>query len=190
MLKIHILKNSFSQHKIFFTFLAKFVLFYIAFSVLYTLYLNQFEAKRNELDGFTHLVASQSVRIMGFFTEDVKMQPHVFQPAEQIIYHGKNVARVVEGCNGLSVMILFAAFIFAFSAQWKKTVIYILLGIVLLQILNCFRIAFLCFALYHYKQYGTLLHGTIFPLIIYGAVFLLWILWVTKFSDYARKSAT
>lgn len=190
MLKIHILKNSFSQHKIFFTFLAKFVLFYISFSVLYTLYLNQFDTKKNELDGFTHLVASQSVRIMGFFTEDVKMQSHQFQPAVQIIYHEKYVARVVEGCNALSVMILFAAFIFAFSAQWKKTVLYIFIGIILLHVLNCFRIAFLCFALFHYKQYGALLHGTIFPLIIYGAVFLLWILWVTKFSDYARKSAT
>jgi exosortase family protein XrtF len=180
------LKNSFSQHKIFFTFLAKFLLFYIAFSLLYTLYLSQFDKKKNELDGFTQFVATQSVQVMGLFTEDVKMQSHQFQPAKKIIYHGEYVARVVEGCNALSVMILFAAFIFAFSTQWKKTALYIFIGIVLLHVLNCLRIAFLCFALYHYKQYGALLHGTIFPLIIYGAVFMLWILWVTKFSGYAR----
>jgi exosortase family protein XrtF len=188
LLKIHILKNSFSQHKIFFTFLAKFLLFYIAFSATYSLYLSQFDAKKNELDGFTQLVASQSVKIMSFFSEDVKMSPHEFQPAVQVIYNGKYVARVVEGCNGLSVMILFAAFIFAFSAQWKKTTLYILIGIMLLHLLNCVRIAFLCFALFHYKQYGVLLHGTIFPLIIYGAVFLLWILWVTQFSGYVRTT--
>lgn len=186
MLKIHILKNSFSQHKIFFTFLAKFLLFFIAFSALYNLYLGQFDEKKNELDGFTKLVASQAVQVMRVFTDDINMQSHQFQPAVQIIYNGKYVARVVEGCNALSVMILFAAFIFAFSTQWKKTVLYILIGLFVLHVLNCFRIAFLCFALYHYKQYGTLLHGTIFPLIIYGAVFLLWILWVTKFSGYVQ----
>ncbi len=188
MLKIHILKNSFGQHKIFFSFLAKFLLFYIAFSSLYSFYLSQFDEKKNELDGFTKLVASHSVQVMGFFTEDIHMQSHQFQPAEQIIYNGKVVARVVEGCNALSVMILFAAFVFAFSTQWKKTALYIFIGLVLLHVLNCFRIAFLCFALYHYKKYGTLLHGTIFPLIIYGAVFLLWVLWVTKFSGYARTA--
>lgn len=186
MLKIHILKNSFSQHKVFFSFLAKFLLFYIAFSALYYFYLSQFDEKKNELDGFTQLVAKQSAAIMRFFAEDVATQTHRFQPAVQIIYKGEYVARVVEGCNALSVMILFAAFIFAFSTNWKKTVPYIFIGIALLHVLNCFRIAFLCFALYHYKQYGTLLHGTIFPLIIYGAVFLLWILWVTKYSGYAQ----
>ena len=31
------------------------------------------------------------------------------------------------------------------------------------------------------------LHGTLFPLFIYGVVFVLWILWVTKYSGYVKK---
>lgn len=188
MLKIHILKNSFSQHKIFFTFLLKFLLFYIAFISIYKMYLQQYDEKNNELDAFTEMVAFHSVKLMGVFNENVTSQSHQFQPAIQVIYNDVYVARVVEGCNAISVMILFAAFIFAFSGRWHKTILYIFIGIILLHVLNCIRIALLCFSLFHYKQYGSFLHGTIFPLFIYGAVFVLWILWVTKYSGYAKVS--
>lgn len=188
MLKIRILKNSFSQHKIFFTFLLKFLLFYIAFISIYKLYLHQYDEKKNELDGFTEMVAFHSVKLMGVFTENVTSQLHQFQPAIKVFYNDMYVARIVEGCNAISVMILFAAFIFAFSIHWKKTILYIVFGIILLHVLNCIRIALLCFSLFHYKQYGSILHGTIFPLFIYGAVFILWILWVTKYSDYVKVS--
>lgn len=188
MLKIHILKNSFSQHKFFFTFLLKFLLFYIVFISIYSLYLHQYDEKKKELDGFTEMVALHAVKLMGVFTENVTSQSHPFQPAIQVIYNDVYVARVVEGCNAISVMILFAAFIFAFSSKWHKTFLYIIIGIILLHVLNCIRIALLCFSLFHYKQYGSLLHGTIFPLFIYGAVFILWILWVTKYSGYVKGS--
>jgi hypothetical protein len=32
------------------------------------------------------------------------------------------------------------------------------------------------------------LHGVIFPLFIYGVVFILWFFWVNYFSIYATKS--
>ena len=125
---------------------------------------------------------------MSLFTENIKMESHQFQPAVRLIYNDVYIARVVEGCNAISVMILFAAFIFAFSARWHKTILYIFIGIILLHVLNCIRIALLCFSLFHYKQYSTILHGTIFPLIIYGAVFVLWILWITNYSGYGKAT--
>jgi exosortase family protein XrtF len=152
------------------------------------MYLQQYDEKNNELDAFTEMVAFHSVKLMGVFNENVTSQSHQFQPAIQVIYNDVYVARVVEGCNAISVMILFAAFIFAFSGRWHKTILYIFIGIILLHVLNCIRIALLCFSLFHYKQYGSFLHGTIFPLFIYGAVFVLWILWVTKYSGYAKVS--
>ena len=166
LLKIHILKNSFSQHKIFFTFLLKFLLFYIAFISIYKLYLHQYDEKKNELDGFTEMVAFHSVKLMGIFTENVTSQTHKFQPAIQVFYNDVYVARVVEGCNAISVMILFAAFIFAFSNRWKKTGLYIVIGILIIHALNILRIALLTYALYYYPAYEELLHGTIFPLFI------------------------
>jgi hypothetical protein len=32
----------------------------------------------------------------------------------------------------------------------------------------------------------SFLHGVLFPLFIYGVVFILWVIWVSKFSLYAK----
>jgi hypothetical protein len=42
-------------------------------------------------------------------------------------------------------------------------------------------------ALYHFPQYEHLLQGVVFPLVIYGVVFLLWVVWVNKYSFYATE---
>jgi exosortase family protein XrtF len=60
-----------------------------------------------------------------------------------------------------------------------------LFGIILIHVLNIARIALLCIALYNLPQFEHLLHGVIFPLVIYGVVFLLWVIWVNKYSLYA-----
>lgn len=83
---------------------------------------------------------------------------------------------------------MFAAFIFAFSNGFKRTISFILIGSFIIYGLNIVRIALLTYALYYYPEYEELLHGTVFPLFIYGVVFLLWILWVTKFSGYAKRN--
>jgi exosortase family protein XrtF len=54
--------------------------------------------------------------------------------------------------------------------------------------MNVLRIALLSVALYYHPDQEALLHGVVFPLIIYGFVFGLWILWVNKFSNYASKN--
>ena len=70
----------------------------------------------------------------------------------------------------------------------KETLLFILLGSVLIHILNIARIALLCMALYSFPEYEHMLHGVVFPLIIYGIVFLLWVIWVNKFSLHATTA--
>ena len=188
MLKIIRLKNIFNQYKQFFTFLLKFVLFYVVFIFVYKLYLSQFDLQKNEVDGITKSVAYQTQQFMLWFENDVNIVKNENEPSIKMIYKTRYVARIIEGCNAVSVMILFAAFVFAFSTQWKKTLLFIVFGIVLIHVLNVIRIALLSFALYCYPQYEEILHGTIFPLFIYGVVFVLWILWVTKFSGYVKRT--
>lgn len=188
MLKIDNLKNIFHQYKPFFTFLLKFILFYVISIFVYKLYLSQYDLQKNEVDGITKSVAFQTKQLMLWFDNDVEIVKNDNEPSIKMLFHSKYVARIIEGCNAISVMILFASFVFAFSARWKKTAFYIVAGIAIIHILNIIRIALLSFALYYYSQYEELLHGTIFPLFIYGVVFVLWILWVTKFSGYVKKT--
>ena len=67
MLKIHILKNIFLQYKPFFTFLSKFLLFYVVFTFGYKMYLDQYDIAKNEVDFFTKVVANQTGKLLGFF---------------------------------------------------------------------------------------------------------------------------
>lgn len=187
---MYLLKNTINQYKPFFTFLIKFLLFYVVFTFVYKMYLGQYDVEKNEVDCFTEVVAHQTKQFMLLFTDAAQSIKHSEEPSLKILFKEKYVARVIEGCNAVSVMILFAAFVFAFSTQWKKTLLFIVFGVVLIHVLNVIRIALLSFALYYYPKYEELLHGTIFPLFIYGVVFILWILWVTKFSGYVKRTTT
>lgn len=181
------MKNIFQQHKVFFIFLAKFLLCYFIVTIVYSFYLNQFHTQKNAVDGITHFVAEQTKNTLVFFGADCEIIKHEFEPSYKVIYNSKYIARIVEGCNSVSVIILFTTFIFAFSNRFIATFLYIFLGSILIFILNIFRIAMLTTGLYKYPEYGTFLHDILFPLVIYGVVFVLWIVWVLKFSAYAKE---
>lgn len=183
------MKTYFNQYRPFFIFLLKFFLVYGGLTFLYQLYLNQFENPLFfQVDGFTQFVANQTEKLLLFFNYDASLAAHDHQASVKLFLNSIYTARIVEGCNGLSVMILFIAFVIAFSGKWKQTVLFILAGIVTIHVLNIIRIAMLCVLLQKYPTQESLLHEVIFPLFIYGAVFGLWVIWVNKFSTYAAKN--
>lgn len=188
MLKISKLKSSLLQHKLFFIFLLKFMLFYVFFGFLYKLFLNQFNTSLNEVDSITEFVAMNTNELLLLFKQNSSISQNEIEPSIKMMYNGRYVARIIEGCNAVSVIILFAAFIFAFSSKFLKTFIYIVFGSVIIYVLNIIRIALLTSLLFYYPQHQEILHGTIFPLFIYGIVFLLWIFWVVKLSGYEKNS--
>ncbi|WP_188360552.1 exosortase family protein XrtF [Flavobacterium orientale] len=184
------MKNYFTQYKPFLTFLAKFFLTYAVLTLLYQYYLSQYDVAKNENDRFTEVVASQTQKTIIFFGHSSEIQPHESEPSYKLFVNQKYVARVVEGCNAVSVMILFVAFVLAFKGKLITTMIFKLSGCLLIHLLNIIRIALLSIALFYYPQHEHILHGVIFPLVIYGVVFLLWIIWVNKFSVYAKTTST
>jgi len=181
------LKNLFLQYKPFFIFLIKFLLLYIVLTVVYKLYLGQYDAEKFQTDGITTSVAFQVEKTLLFLGEPITTAPSTQDASAVILLRDKPIVRIIEGCNAVSIMILFAAFIFAFSSGWKKTFLYIIIGIALIHILNVIRIVLLTMAIDRFPEQEHLLHGVVFPLFIYGVVFLLWVLWVQKFSGYATK---
>jgi len=175
------------KNRSFFIFLAKFGLSYLLLSGIYWLFLSQYDAAKMEPDGMTRLVAEQSRDFGKLLGEDVKIEQRKKEASFKVFVNNKSVARVVEGCNAISVMILFAAFIVAFSSTFKKTAIYIVVGIIVIHVLNVIRVGLLSLGFYYYYDYRRLLHDIVFPLFIYGVVFVLWVLWVIKFSGNAAK---
>ncbi len=177
----------FRQYRPFFIFLLKFFAVYVALTLVYQTYLNQFNSAAFEVDGFTRFVSRQTKWFTEFFGYETLIEPHPLQPSIMLTLNGHYVARVVEGCNALSVIILFISFVVAFTGSLKNTLLFIIGGSVLIHFLNVARIGLLAMALTKYPQYEHVLHGVIFPAVIYGIVFLLWVIWVNKFSVHGSK---
>ncbi|RZK11378.1 MAG: exosortase family protein XrtF [Flavobacterium sp.] len=182
------MKDYLIKYRPFLVFLGKFFFTYLLLIIIYQLFLSQYDAEKFEADGMTHLVADQTQMVLKAFDYNAKLIPLPGEPSILVTVDRKPIVRVVEGCNAISIMILFTAFIVAFSGKFLRTFGFIVVGILSIHILNVLRIPFLVMGMIHYPQYENLLHGVIFPLIIYGFIFLLWVLWVNKFQRYAKKN--
>ncbi|KUO68642.1 MAG: exosortase XrtF [Lutibacter sp. BRH_c52] len=169
-------------------FLLKFFGTYLLLFLLYSYYLNR---SQNDVSPFacapiTKTVAEQTkylLNVIGYPTEIVQ---DTETAALKLFINGKFTAFIVEGCNAISIIILFIAFIVAFAGSFKTTVLYILFGSLLIYFTNIVRIVIISIALYEYPQYQHLLHEIIFPSIIYGMTFLLWFVWIRYFSNLKR----
>ena len=172
------------QFKPFLIFISTFFAAYILLTVIYKFYLNSFEA--TEVDGITNIVGHNVDQLMRLFNCDISIFKSAFDPYLEVWYNQKYTLRIVEGCNAVSVFILFVSFVIAFSGKFKTTLLFILLGVFIIYLFNVIRIALLTILLFHFPEHEHILHGVLFPLIIYGMVFILWVIWVNKFSKYAK----
>lgn len=184
MAKKIILKKYFTEYKPFLVFLASFFGCYILLTFLYQLFLNSFG--NNTVDSITQVVAHNSEKVISWFFMRIQAESVVNEPFVRMYFQNQYIVRIVEGCNGISVIVLFISFIVAFTGSFKSTLLFILGGTTSIYILNVLRIALLIVLMYYYPAVKHILHGVLFPAIIYGAVFILWLIWVRKFSKYAE----
>ena len=145
--------------------------------MLYSFYLNLSRGGAYHPDFITELVATQCNDLINSFME-AHIVPHETEPSMKLFVKDTFVARIIEGCNSVSLIILFVAFIVAFAQKIQKTLLFLFVGSVLIYTVNIFRIVFLAWALYTFPEYQHLLHGVVFQGLIYGMIFLLWMLWV------------
>ncbi|MCF7559072.1 exosortase family protein XrtF [Sabulilitoribacter multivorans] len=183
------MKALFIKYKSVIKFILTFLLVYGLLSLGYKFYLQFSDGSKFYPDYMTHLVSKQTEALLDTFGYDVEVLPHDSEPSMKLILNGNYIARIIEGCNSISVIILFISFIIAFSGKLKTTFFYILSGSVLVYVVNLLRIVVLSLGLYHYPEYSDFLHTVVFPGIIYGMVFLLWIFWVNRFSKFKQNHA-
>ena len=183
------MKALFLKYKSVVKFILTFLTVYFVLTLAYKFYLDVSEGSKYYPDYFTNLVAKQCDALLHTVGYDARVIPHPDEPSMKLIINDKFVARVVEGCNSISVIILFISFVIAFAGKFKSTFLYILTGTVLIYTVNLLRIVILSIGLYNYPWRREILHTVIFPLIIYGMVFLLWMFWVNRFSKISKANA-
>ena len=170
-------------------FLVKFFATYFLLFVIYSFYLQNTQQKDDVFvcSPITTVVAEQTEEVLTLFGFNAAHIQHDEEMSVKLILNGQYTARVIEGCNSVSIIILFLSFIIAFAGSFKATVIYGIFGSAFIYGINILRIAFLTVMLNKYPQQQELLHNLVFPAIIYGATFLLWVIWVQKFSKFKKS---
>ncbi|MGJ8685603.1 MAG: exosortase family protein XrtF [Nonlabens sp.] len=161
-----------------FKFVATFGVIYITLSLLYYGYLQQDYIGMNYPDPVTSQISYQTQQILISLGYDARITNVADNPSVYMFLEKNVVFRVIEGCNAISVMILFVAFVLAFAKTWKKTALFILGGLLFIYIVNILRLVALAVIIHKYPQYNHISHDIIFPAVIYGSVILLWILWI------------
>ena len=73
----------------------------------YQLYLEYGQSQTYYPDFFTHLVSEQSESLLSSFGYETGLAPHPTEAAMKLHFKGYTIFKIVEGCNGISVIILF-----------------------------------------------------------------------------------
>jgi len=159
--------------------LLRFIIIYLVLLFAYQFYLNSF--KETGLDPFSRMIAEQVRLVQNALSYPTMLYNDV--KGEQVWFHvkGDYVTRMVEGCNAVSVMILFVSFIFAFY-KGIKTFIFVIVGLLILYIMNVLRIVGLNIVVSDHPTYSKMAHDYVFPAVIYGTVVLLWLVWIKCFA--------
>jgi len=159
--------------------LLRFITIYLVLLFGYQFYLNIF--KEQGLDPFSRMIANQVMLIQNKLNIPSALYDDV--PRQQMYFHVRSgfATRMVEGCNAISVMILFLSFIFAFY-KGTKTFAFVGVSLLILYVMNILRIVGLNIVATDYKQYSKMTHDFVFPAVIYGSVVLLWLIWIKFFA--------
>ncbi|MBS1519457.1 MAG: hypothetical protein JST50_00560 [Bacteroidetes bacterium] len=97
----------------------------------------------------------------------------------QLLVAGHGIIDVVYSCLGLGVMSFFAAFVIAYPKKLKPKLIFLLTGLISIQLLNVLRFVLLAI-LWDKKSHLILDHHTIFNIIIYIIITITLYFWVKQ----------
>lgn len=153
---------------------------YAVLAALYGIFLGVSNSGPARPDAITQLVARQTGAVMQSFGYSTDLIVSSTRPAINMIIEGRHLVNVVEGCNAVSVIILFTAFVLSFARGFWSTAVFVFAGATLIYSVNILRIALLTVAIYHYPDLNGFFHDILFPLIIYGLVFGLWVIWTRQ----------
>lgn len=181
-------------------FLLRFIGTYLVLSVAYGLFIYHYDTLDPPMtDPITRFVSEQTRNTFEFFgykAETVHDHHRLFEAEEEQTYdslflNDHYAVSIEEGCNGVSVAILFLAFVIGFGGKWKAMSWFLPFGLLTIHVSNITRLMVLSIlnvdfdgaAFHFFHKYG-------FTAMIYGTVFLLWVWWVNRYGRLRSSTQT
>lgn len=179
-----------NKNKAIIVFLVKFFATYFILFGAYSFYLHQTQKKTDVFacSPITRTVAEHVHKMSIMLGYNAEIEQHTDELSIKYILDGVYVSRIIEGCSSLSIIILFLSFIIAFSGSLKSTILFGLFGSVLIYFVNVLRIIAISILYIKFPEHQAILHDLLFPSIIYGLTFMLWVTWVKYFSKLNKNA--
>ena len=146
--------------------------------ILYDFLLSSFD------DYLTNMVVNMSVgflQLAGYNAESKNIMIQI---------DGRDTVYVYHACNGMVLMALYVGFIVAFPGPVLKKLLFIPFGILTINMLNILRVAALALNSFYADHTLEFNHKYTFTIIVYAAIFGLWMLWVKRYSGIQTNVGT
>lgn len=168
-------------------FLGKALLFFIVWKIVYSFFL--YDSKFLDYPLTTHVAEAStvflnnSIFLSGFTTQRVFIEDDsLIIEASEIYHNDKLVLFIADACNGLELMVLYIGFIVCMPSKFWRKVIYILLGVIFIDIINILRCSGLIYLREYFHAYFDFAHHYLFKAVVYAATFLMWMVYSRKIS--------
>ncbi len=96
------------------------------------------------------------------------------------------VVSVADQCNGLELHALFIGFLIAFPGRIVGKLIFIPIGIIIIYFINILREIALALNYHFFQATFEINHKYTYVFIVYLVVFILWRIWLKRFSHFAK----
>jgi len=173
----NILKNPHNKSTV--LFILKLVGIYLVFQGLYDYVISPYTELDSILINSIISSAEFGLTTLGF---DLLPKNSIYQ------YHmgidGTSGVVIGNPCDGLSLFILYAAFLIVFNGKWHFKLIFSFVGIVVIHLLNVLRVMSLAMIVKYYPASLDFHHSYTFTLFVYSFIFLLWMLRIKIYKKH------
>jgi exosortase family protein XrtF len=169
---------------------SKVIRFLLTVTILYLVWFIVYDRMLADLDFWLTLKTSDAsvwvLTQLGYNAESYIISYDAVTGGSMITIDGNNMVSIGPPCNALVLIALYSGFIIAFPGKFLSKLIFIPVGIVVIVIINTLRVAALAVnSLYHFQTLDFN-HKYTFTIIVYAVIFLLWMLWVRRYSGISR----
>ena len=149
------------------------------YSFLFILYNNFYLSFYSDLiDPYTYWLSLSVDRILELIGYKFTLNTYNGPNCIYFWWNNRPIFGITEGCNGISITMLFISFIIAFKGPTHAMLRYLILGTLVITIINFLRVIVLGVLFVNYPKVSAICHDVLFPSGIYGVIFLLWIYWI------------
>ena len=110
-----------------------------------------------------------------------------YDDSSRTIWLGPGAVFVSSGCSGFKQFLQWIVLMTFFPGPCKQKLWFIPLGLVIVHLVNIFRIDVLVIILDYYPQHWQFTHDWILRPFFYVVMFGMWVFWVEKFQSIKTK---